>query len=118
MPSSRLASSTTRSRMTSGSRRAAIRAVMSRSDRSVSARWATARLRPLQLLDEPGVGDRDGRLVGEAAEDRRVDLVERVRLAAEDLDRAERPLVADDRRDDEVADAGRPGQLVGRGHRG
>ena len=43
MPSSRAASSTTRSRITSGSRRAAIRAVMSRSDRSVSARRATAR---------------------------------------------------------------------------
>ena len=42
--SRRLASSTTRSRTSSGSRRAAIRAVMSRSDRSVSARRARARL--------------------------------------------------------------------------
>ena len=61
---------------------------------------------------------RDGRLVGQAAEDRGVHLVEGVPLAPVDLDRAERPLVADDRRDDEVADAGRPGQLVGRGRGG
>ena len=66
------------------------------------------RLRSLELLDEARVGDRDRGLVGEAAEDRRVDLVERVPLAAVDLDRAERALVADDRRDDEVADPGRP----------
>ena len=72
------------------------------------------RLRALELLDEPGVGDGDGRLVGEAAEDRGVDVVEGVPLAPVDLDRPERALVADDRRDDEVADAGRPGQLVGR----
>ena len=67
------------------------------------------RLRALELLDEPGVGDRDRGLVGEAAEDRGVDVVEGVRLAAVDLDGAERALVADDRRDDEVADPGPPG---------
>ena len=63
--------------------------------------------RALQLLDEPGVGDGDGGLVGEAAEDRLVDRVEGVALVAVHLDRPERALVADDRRDDEVADAGR-----------
>ena len=36
-----------------------------------------------------------------------------MRLAAIDLDGAERALVADDRRDDEVADAGPPGEVVG-----
>ena len=65
-------------------------------------------LRPLELADEVRVGHGDGRLVGQAAEDRGVHLVECVPVAAVDLDRAERPLVADDRRDDEVADAGRP----------
>ena len=70
------------------------------------------RLRALELLDEAGVGDRDRGLVGEAAEDRRVDVVEGVRLAAEDLDRPERALVADDRRDDEVADPGPRGRSV------
>ena len=58
----------------------------------------------LELLDQPRVGDRDGRLVGEAAENRGVDVVEGVAVAAVDLDRPERPLVADDRRDDQVAD--------------
>ena len=62
----------------------------------------------LELVDQPGVGDGDRGLVGQPAEDRLVDLVEGVPLAAVDLDRAERALVADDRRDDEVADAGRP----------
>ena len=71
------------------------------------------RLRALELLDEPGVGDRDRRLVGETAEDGGVDVVEGMRLAAIDLDGAERALVADDRRDDEVADAGPPGEVVG-----
>ena len=70
-------------------------------------------LRSLELLDQARVGDRDGGLVGESAEDRGVDVVERVALATVDLDRAERTLVADDRGDDEVADAGRPRQLVG-----
>ena len=36
------------------------------------------RLRPLELLDQAGVRDRDGRLVGEPAEDRGVDVVEGV----------------------------------------
>ena len=71
-------------------------------------------LRPLELEDEVRVGDGDGRLVGQRAEDRRVHLVEGVPLAPVDLDGAERSFVADDRRDDEVADAGRPRQLVGR----
>ena len=61
----------------------------------------------LQLLDEPGVGDRDGGLVGETAEDGLVDGVEGVRLAAEDLDRPERAGLADDRGGDEVAEVGR-----------
>ena len=59
------------------------------------------------------VGDGDGGLVGESAEDRGVHVVEGVPFATVDLDRAERPLVADDRRDDEVADPGRPCEEVG-----
>ena len=43
---------------------------------------ATRGLRPLELLDEAGVGDRDGGLVGQAAEDRLVDVVEGVPVAA------------------------------------
>jgi hypothetical protein len=57
------------------------------------------RLRALELLDQPGVRDRDGSLVGKAAEDRGVDVVEGVAVASVDLDRPERALVADDRRD-------------------
>ena len=78
--SRRLASSTTRSRTSSGSVRAAIRAVMSRSDRSVSARRASAASGSLQLVDQARVGDGDGGLLGETAEDRGVEVVERVRL--------------------------------------
>ena len=37
-------------------------------------------------------------------------------LTSVDLDGAERPLVADDRGDDQVADPGRPGELVGAVH--
>ena len=69
--------------------------------------------RAFQLLDQPGVGDRDRGLVGQAAEDRLVDRVERVALVAVDLDRPERALVADDRGDDQVADAGGDRELVG-----
>ena len=60
----------------------------------------------------------DGRLVGESAEDRGVDVVEGVPVPSVDLDRAERPVVADDRGDDEVADPGprrpshRPSSIV------
>ncbi len=71
------------------------------------------RLGVLEGLDQPGVGDGDGRLVGQATEDGGVDVVERVAITAVDLDRPERPVVADDRSDDEVADTGRPGHLVG-----
>ena len=71
------------------------------------------RLRSLELRDEPGIGDRDRRLVGEAAEHRLVDLVEGVALAPVDLDGAERTLIADDRGDDEIADVGGRGELVG-----
>ena len=53
---------------------------MSRSDRSVSARRARATCERFELLDEPGVGDGDGGLLGEAAEDRGVEVVEGVRL--------------------------------------
>ena len=72
------------------------------------------RLRTFQLLDQPRVGDRDRGLVGKPAEDLGVDLVERVVLVLIDLDGAERALVADDRRDDQVADPGRACHLVGR----
>ena len=41
------------------------------------------RLRLLELLDQAGVGDGDGRLVGQPAEDRLVDVVERVAVAAD-----------------------------------
>ena len=71
------------------------------------------RLRALQLLDQPRVGDRDGRLVGQPAEDRGIDVVEGVAVAPVDLDRAERSLVADDRGDDQVADPRPLGHRVG-----
>ena len=47
--------------------------------------------RSFQLLDQPGVGDGDGGLVGQAAEDGLVDRVEGVPLVAIHLDRPERP---------------------------
>ena len=56
------------------------------------------RLGLLERLDQPRVGERDRGLVGETAEDGLVDGVEGVRLATEDLDRTERPGLADDRR--------------------
>ena len=61
--------------------------------------------RPFELLDQSGVRDRDGGLVGQTAEHRLVDRVEGMARVAVDLDGPERPLVTDDRRDDEVADA-------------
>ena len=67
-------------------------------------------LRAFELLDQTGIGDGDGGLVGKTAEDRGVDVVEGVAVPAVDLDRPERAVVADDRGDDEIADArsGRP----------
>ena len=61
---------------------------------------------PLQLVDQPGVRDRDGRLLGQASEHGRVEVVEGVRPVAQHLDRAEGACLADDRRRDQVADAG------------
>jgi len=54
-------------------------------------------LRFLEGLDQPRVRERDGRLVGECAEDRLVHVIEGIRPVAPDLDRPERPGLADDR---------------------
>ena len=67
----------------------------------------------LELVDETGIRDGDGGLLGETAEHRRVEVVEGVRTAAHDLDGAERSRLADDRRRDQVADAGPLDQRVG-----
>ena len=104
--------------MTSGSRRAAIpRRDLAKGTFGLGA-LGDGGLRALQLADEMRVGDGDRRLVGQTAEDRGVHVVEGMPLSPVDLDGAQRPLVADDRSDDEVADAGGPGQLVGRGQVG
>ena len=69
--------------------------------------------RTRQLGDQAGIGHRDRGLVGKAAEHGRVDLVELGGLGAEDLDRAERAVLADDRRRDQRVDAAGLGQPVG-----
>ena len=79
----------------------------------MSARLATLACERSSSSIKPRVGDRDGRLVGQPAEDRGVDVVEGVTVAPVDLDGAERSLVSDDRGDDEVADPRLRGHLVG-----
>ena len=69
--------------------------------------------RALELVDEPGVGDGDRGLLGEAAQHRGIELVEGIGIVADDLDRAERSGLADDRRGDQVAHRRELGQRVG-----
>ena len=63
------------------------------------------RARPLQLLDQPCVGDGDRCLVGEGREQGRVLGVERVRPVAVDGDRADDDITVDERRRDDRLDA-------------
>ena len=62
--------------------------------------------RASELLDESGVGDRDGGLAGEGPDQARVGLGEGRPLLRVDLDDAERPAVAGDRRGDHRVEAG------------
>ena len=51
-----------------------IRAAISRSACSASARRASAVARPVELVEQPGRPDRDGGLVGDRLEERRLSL--------------------------------------------
>ena len=62
--------------------------------------------RDVEVVDEPGVGDRDGRLGREAPDEVGVALAEGVRPGRVDLEGAERTGVADDRRGEHRAVAG------------
>ena len=61
--------------------------------------------RPVELLDEPGVGDGDGGLAGQRADEAGVGLGERGDLLRVDLDDPERTAVAGDRRGDHRVEA-------------
>ena len=70
-----------------------------------------------QLTDEPGIGDGDGGLAGQGADEVGIGVVERVALRRVDLDDAERAVVAGDRRGDHRVEAGALVELgrLGRG---
>ena len=87
-PRRRTDASMTAWRISSWSCVALTRPAISRSVRSASAVRASSPARAGQLLDQPGVGDRDGGLAGEGADEARVGLAERVALPRVDLDDA------------------------------
>ena len=105
-PRSRAASSATCWSSSPVSRIAVIRAAISRRRLLGLGPAADIALRAVQLLDQPGVRDRDRGLGRERADDAGVVGVEGVRLERVDLERAERARLAGDRGDDHRAEAG------------